>query len=232
MKDLLNTIFICAVCFFAVHQNLAQTSDAKLSSPVTLSLSTEAVNAGIGGRVSVAVKVDAEGKVKDARMLGGPSWPCGTSPDSLLDEVRKMAAANIKQAIFTPAMKQGKAVRSDLVIYLDLDRIHRETEKRRAENAGESRPRWPIVGGVLNGKAKALPRPEYPAGARSMRITGPVTVHVLIGTDGMVKSAGTLTGHPQLADSARDAACAARFAPTTLEGKPIEVTGVLTYTFN
>jgi TonB family protein len=231
MKALFAFFFALIFISGAAFQVAAQTSDAKLRSTVTLSLSSEAISAGIGGRVSLAVKVNADGTVKDARMLSGPSWPCGSSPDSLLDEVRKMAAANIKRALFTPAMKQGKAVSSELVMSIDLDAARREIESKRTDGASESSPRRPISGGVLNGKAKALPGPDYPVGAKANRVSGAVTVQVLIGHDGDIVSAGSVSGHPALQRAARDAACRAKFPPTTLEGKRIEVSGVITYVF-
>ena len=229
MKELFSSIFICAVCVCSAHQGLGQTKDAELNSPASLSLSPEAIDAGIGGQMTVGVKVNPEGRVKDARVLGGPSWPCGTSPDSLVDEVQDTAVETIKQVLFSPAMKNGKAVSTELFLTIDLDRMRPKAGG--PENGPDSSPRL-VKSGVINGRAKSLPKPAYPPGARSMRITGPVAVYVRIGTDGTVKSAGAISGHPQLVDSARDAACAAKFVPVTLEGKPIEVTGVLNYIFN
>jgi|SRR5690606_30558357 len=229
MKRFLRIAFICAICFCSFHKSLAQTSDATLSSPVTLSLSSEAANAGIGGLMTVAVKVNAEGKVKEARVLGGPSWPCGGSLDWLVNAVRKTAVESIKQAQFTPAMKKGKPVSSELVLSIDLDKS-RDKADGQDDEAG-SMPRV-VKSGVINGRARFLPKPEYPSVAKSMRITGIVLVQVMIGTDGMVMAAGVASGHPQLHDAARDAACAARFEPVTLEGKPVEINGVLTYSFN
>ncbi len=229
MKEFLSIIFFSAVYFCAVHQSVAQTSEAALSSPVNLSLSAEAVAAGIGGKMIVAVKVNAEGRVKEARVVGGPSWPCGGSSDSLVKELRKIAVESIKQAQFTPAMKKGKPVSSELVLSIDLDKSP-DTTGVQNDDAGPT-PRV-VKSGVINGRAKSLPKPEYPSGAKSMRITGIVSVQVMIGTDGIVKIAGVASGHPQLADAARDAACAARFEPVTLEGKPVEINGVVTYSFH
>lgn len=88
-----------------------------------------------------------------------------------------------------------------------------------------------ISGGVLNGKATSLPTPAYPAAARSMHISGKVTVQVLIDEDGNVVSASAASGHPLLKAAAVSAARRAKFSPTKLSGQPVKVSGVITYNF-
>lgn len=89
----------------------------------------------------------------------------------------------------------------------------------------------PISGGVLNGKAMVLPKPEYPAEAHAAGATGTVVVQITIDESGMVISAGAISGHPLLRQAAVNAANQARFSPTSLMGEPVKVTGVLTYNF-
>jgi TonB family protein len=89
-----------------------------------------------------------------------------------------------------------------------------------------------VSGGVLNGKAVSLPVPPYPAAARAVQASGQVVVQVLIDEDGSVISATAVSGHPLLRGPAADAAKNATFSPTLLGGKPVKVTGVITYTFN
>lgn len=88
-----------------------------------------------------------------------------------------------------------------------------------------------VSGGVLNGKALQLPKPTYPKAARAVRASGAVSIQVLIGEGGTVVSAEPISGHPLLRSSARSAACGGRFTPTLLEGKPVNVSGVITYNF-
>ena len=85
--------------------------------------------------------------------------------------------------------------------------------------------------GVLNGKAVKLPKPVYPREAREARAQGPVTVQVLIDEDGKVVSAAAVSGDPLLQEAAVTAAKGAIFNPTLLEGKPVKVSGVITYNF-
>lgn len=93
------------------------------------------------------------------------------------------------------------------------------------------KPTAPISGGVLNGKAISLPKPTYPAIARTARASGQVTVQVTIDENGSVISARAVGGHPLLQAAAVAAARQARFSPTKLSGQPVKVTGVITYNF-
>lgn len=88
-----------------------------------------------------------------------------------------------------------------------------------------------ISGGVLNGKAISLPKPEYPPAAMAVRASGAVSVQVLIDENGYVISANAVSGHPLLRAAAESAARGAQFAPTLLEGNPVKVSGVITYNF-
>ena len=94
-----------------------------------------------------------------------------------------------------------------------------------------AKPRAPISGGVLNGRALSLPKPPYPAIAKAARAAGTVTVQVTIDETGKVISARAVGGHPLLQQAAVQAAYAARFPPTKLSGQPVKVTGVITYNF-
>ncbi|MBA3633283.1 MAG: TonB family protein [Acidobacteria bacterium] len=87
------------------------------------------------------------------------------------------------------------------------------------------------MSGVLNGKATNLPKPPYPAVAKTVRATGAVTVQVTVDENGNVVSANAVSGHPLLRASAEQAARQAKFSPTLLSGKPVKVTGVIVYNF-
>ncbi|HEV7902684.1 MAG TPA: TonB family protein [Pyrinomonadaceae bacterium] len=93
------------------------------------------------------------------------------------------------------------------------------------------RPRAPISGGVLNGRAISKPEPPYPAIARAARASGIVTVQITFDEEGKVISANAVGGHPLLQQAAVQAAYKARFAPVRLSGQPVKVSGLLTYNF-
>jgi TonB family protein len=88
-----------------------------------------------------------------------------------------------------------------------------------------------ISGGVLNGKAVSKPQPAYPSLAKAARAAGTVTVQVTVDETGSVVSAAAVSGHPLLHAAAVAAAKQAKFTPTLLSGKPVRVSGVLTYNF-
>lgn len=91
---------------------------------------------------------------------------------------------------------------------------------------------FPISGGVLNGKAIEKPAPAYPVIANTAeRPEGVVVVQVMVDEEGKVINAKAVSGHPLLRQAAVEAAYKARFSPTLLSGKPVKVTGTLTYSF-
>lgn len=93
------------------------------------------------------------------------------------------------------------------------------------------KPKAPIMGGVLNGKATALPRPNYPAEARNAGIEGMVMVRVLVDEEGNVISAEAIEGPKELRDVSVAAALKAKFSPTRLQGYPVKVSGTISYNF-
>jgi TonB family protein len=88
-----------------------------------------------------------------------------------------------------------------------------------------------ISGGVVNGKAVSLPAPQYPAAARAASAKGSVNVLVTIDESGNVISATPVSGHPLFRAAAATAAKRAKFAPTMMSGKPVQVSGVIVYNF-
>ncbi len=91
--------------------------------------------------------------------------------------------------------------------------------------------RRPISGGVLNGKAIVLPKPDYPADVKAAGVAGSVAVQVTIDEMGMVIEAKAVSGPPPLHQPSVNAALQARFSPTSLMGEPVKVSGVLVYNF-
>jgi TonB family protein len=89
----------------------------------------------------------------------------------------------------------------------------------------------PISGGVVNGKATSLPKPQYPAAAKAVRASGAVNVEVLIDEEGNVVSASAITGHPLLRAASQQAARSAKFSPTRLSGQLVKVRGIIVYNF-
>ena len=90
----------------------------------------------------------------------------------------------------------------------------------------------PVSGGVLNGTAISLPSPGYPETAKRLRMSGLVTVEVVVDETGKVISAVATSGPMPLKEAAVQAALRARFSPTKLSGQPVKVSGMINYKFN
>lgn len=88
-----------------------------------------------------------------------------------------------------------------------------------------------ILGGVLNGKARKKPEPDYPPIAKAARATGKVNVRIVVDEKGDVIFARAVSGHPLLHQESLAAARRAKFSPTTVCGQPVRVIGVITYNF-
>ncbi len=88
-----------------------------------------------------------------------------------------------------------------------------------------------VMGGVLNGKAVKKPQPDYPPIAKGARASGTVTVYIVVDERGNVETAQAVSGHPLLQKTSVEAARKAKFTPTTLCGRPVKVSGVVTYNY-
>lgn len=75
-------------------------------------------------------------------------------------------------------------------------------------------------------RAKSKVQPMYPDLARKMNLTGTVKVQIVVATNGTVKDAKVVGGHPLLATAALDAVRKWRFEPAT-----IETSGVVDFKF-
>ncbi|HEX8191173.1 MAG TPA: energy transducer TonB, partial [Pyrinomonadaceae bacterium] len=102
----------------------------------------------------------------------------------------------------------------------------------RGRGAGVGRASGGAVraGGLSDGPLYA-PRPEYPDDAKAAGAEGKVSVRVTVDEGGNVVAAEAVAGHPLLRPAAVGAARAAKFEPALLEGRPVKVSGVISYDF-
>lgn len=215
-------------------QAVPEDSPAKIISGPPFIMSAEAIAAGFDGEIAVALTIDDSGEAKNVIAIAGPTWPCGSKPGKMLDELRDAVKANVAASRFAPQIRKGKPVSSDVMIKFALRPTQKASDGPYTAGqlpAGTGNAPKMIQGGVINGKALSLPKPYYPAEARASRASGTVSVQVLIDEEGKVVAAGAVSGHPMLQDALRDAACGAKFSPTKLMGQPVKVTGIITYNF-
>lgn len=88
-----------------------------------------------------------------------------------------------------------------------------------------------IGGDVQQGKLIHLIKPVYPQPARIARIQGTVQLDAVITKEGTVQSLRVIAGHPFLIQTALDAVEQWRYAPTLLNGEPVEVSTTINVTF-
>ena len=89
----------------------------------------------------------------------------------------------------------------------------------------------PVAVGALTGKASRRVSPSYPMIARTARISGVVTVFLIVNEKGEVESVQRADGPQQLQQAATDAARRWKFNPTLIDGQPVRVTGYLSFNF-
>lgn len=122
------------------------------------------------------------------------------------------------------AASAWRAVRTSLDLQLGVTTVI-------GSRASSNSDRQLLRGGVLNGRAITLPRPDYPPIARQAHASGIVVVQVVIDESGDIIAAHAVPVQPLLQAVSVAAARGAKFSPTKLCGEPVKVTGVITYNF-
>jgi hypothetical protein len=236
-------LVLSVFCLGAAGQTEDGVTLAKIIKSSKPDIPPEAKQTGLGGKVSVDVTIDENGKAASAENVTGPGWVCPSVERQDVLALRSAAKVAALKTQFSPATKNGTPIKSILRLnfqfpqtpinvphvkgnFKRVDEYNAETKTAEGVPDGLT-----ISGGVLTGSAMSLPKPPYPPAARAVRATGSVKIEVLIDVDGTVFSAEGVTGHPLLIGAARTAACKATFVPTQLEGKPVKILGIITYNF-
>lgn len=188
----------------------------------------EARAAGVEGSVAVNIVIDEGGNVISAQAEWEPRRVQKLNDDGtvltfeeLHPALRVAAEQAALQSRFSPTLLSGQPVKvKGRIVYNFV-----------ADIGDADIPGKKINGGVLNGKAISLPKPDYPPAALAVRAQGLVTVQVVVDEEGRVMSANAVSGHPLLRAASVAAARQASFSPTLLEGHAVKVVGVITYNF-
>jgi TonB family protein len=101
-------------------------------------------------------------------------------------------------------------------------------------SSSSERPQLPqrLGDAILDGIALSRVKAVYPPTARMMGAFGAVRVQVTISESGRVIEAKAISGHQSLRSAAVEAAMKWVFKPTTIDGVPIKVQGILNFSFN
>jgi periplasmic protein TonB len=92
-------------------------------------------------------------------------------------------------------------------------------------------PRLRAGGNVLLGAVLHKAEPQYPSLAKAAHISGTVELECVIGVDGHIQEVKVKSGNPLLIQAAVQAAWQWVYAPSKLNGTPIEIITNLTFTF-
>jgi protein TonB len=95
-------------------------------------------------------------------------------------------------------------------------------------NTGDGKP---LEVGSLLPKALDKPAPAYPPTARTARVTGLVTVFLMLDEKGAVAKVERTEGPQLLRGAATDAARRWKFRPTIVNGQPVRVSGFISFNF-
>lgn len=206
----------------AMAQDNSTDAPAKIISGKQFQLTEKDQADGIYGSMKLALRITKTGDVEKAVVYLAPGWPCKKDLTKRVNEIMRDAENLALSYKFSPEIKNGQAVETDISIRILL------TEEKHDETGQHVQI---INGGVLNGKARSLPIPPYPSEARMAKTSGTVSVKILIDVDGLVLRAQAIDGPAILQPGSRYAACEAKFRPTTLKGAPTMVSGVITYNY-
>ncbi|MFN0278390.1 MAG: energy transducer TonB [Pyrinomonadaceae bacterium] len=228
---ILSLLFLVIFAVGTMSQTPQADADPVLQGSATYKLPQSAIDAEIDGKVTLSVHVDKTGKPTKAVLVTGLIWPCGKMPTKAMDEISKTLSETVMKLQFSPAIKNNKPISKDFGLSITLKNPKVNSEPVEKDPTTGKPKAKQITAGVLNGKATSLPKPDYPGEAKVIRAGGAVPVQVLFDEAGKVIRAGAVGGHPMLQLPARESACGAKFEPVSLEGKPIKVTGVITYNF-
>jgi TonB family protein len=90
----------------------------------------------------------------------------------------------------------------------------------------------PISVGALHTKVARKVDPTYPSLAKMARISGVVTVFVVVNENGEVETVSRADGPAQLQAAASDAVRRWKFKPTLVDGQPVRVSGYINFNFS
>ena len=164
------------------------------------------------GTVTVMISIDEKGNVLSAKGISGNPY------------FRPMLEREALKAKFRPTMVSGQLIKVDAYILYNVNSVTiRKSENIKTIAVGHLAP---------DTKPIFLPQPNYPAAAKPLKLSGEVTVEILIDENGNIERATAVSGNPLLRAAAVAAAKQAIFPPQTLSGKPIKILRSIVYKFN
>lgn len=88
-----------------------------------------------------------------------------------------------------------------------------------------------VSSGTMGGNLISAPMPDYPTLARLAHVSGEVVIQAVVGKGGSVLATHVLSGNHLLRGAAQDAVRRWRFKPYLMDGRPVEVSTIVTVRF-
>ncbi len=201
------------------------------STETGFTLSTEAVALGFDGRMRVRAVISEDGTTSDTKVFGEPMWPCDVKVkgNKEFENLRKAVKDYVISTKFDPPLKDGKPVKSTVMIDLALSRKFfvnsKMSPEQQIEKMGGATDMLIDVGDLrqrfISGQTELI--------RSGVNRKGLLLVQMIIDEQGNVLSAGTFLGEPSSWTGVREAACASKFKPMIVNGKNVRMTGTLLY---
>ena len=204
----------------------------------------ELQSAGIGGPITVRVRVNKNGRVISATSSNGDrrlrtaavkaATQATFSPEKLAEVSprRRVVSGSITYEFApktTEAASTSTPTTSTTNSGVDSGTIP-SNEPAAATSTTPTDPNSPVVGDPLTNAVLTVPAAEYPSRAKRAGIGGTITVTVRVNRRGKVVSWRSSSGESQLRAAAIKAARKAAFSPEKLPGTG-DVLGTITYNF-
>lgn len=219
---LLISTYALQVCFAQDNNKILQpyikVVDCKNCNEIAIYLPNPEISFPIGygahkhsGKVFVQILINEEGNVESAKSISGHPF------------FRPIVEKAALKAKFKPTIDSEKPTKITGIIIYEVN----------AANLEQLTKEKIIIGGIVNGKATYLPKPEYTEEAKNSCASGNVEVKVKIyAWKGNVVSAKAISGDELLRESAERAALQAKFAQSNIHGdQNFYVAGIVVYNF-
>lgn len=147
--------------------------------------------------------------------------PASTTGPAPAQPASKERAANVSKKT-APAASNENAPRPEV----------RAESAKPADVAAAQKQGGLFAVGSLQGLAAKKVSPNYPSLAKSARISGIVTVFLVLDENGAVESVQRADGPAQLQTAATDAVRRWKFRQTLIDGQPVKVSGYINFNFS
>jgi len=172
-------------------------------------------------------------RLRDLQNLLSAPWELAKRPSVVLPELNMPSIRFAANNVYLSVAMLGNG--EEIGWFTEIEKPPPEPPPNRPQSSPPSlnQPQsiQQVVDKVLEGNAITRVEAIYPPTARMMRAFGTVRVQITISETGSVVAATAISGHQALRSAAVDAAFKWVFKPTTVNGEPIKVQGILTFNF-